>query len=392
MTPVSSSASPAAAKPSASAPRKSTPAKPFTWRSTKPGAAMPRPFGPLEADGLDPVAVERDVARDEAAVDERRLDAEPHVPIAFRTTPSAASSRSRAVVTSIPARGQTIATFASPSARRARRRRLPSGAPVASETIRRTRARSLSFVATTSTIRLPKVLPSRIIAMVEIVLSTSFCAVPALSRVEPAMTSGPTTDDDLVVGERAELRAVDARDGDGRRLRGACLLEGAEHVRRASARAQADDGVVAAAGRSARTSRAPARGVVLGVLLGADVAHVARDERDDAARPDPEGRLASPSRRRARGARTCPRRRRRGDHRAPAARRSRRSRRRARDGLARRRRAPCESASFISVTSSSVVRRSRSAPAGFHASVARAVEVRGLVARDSICASLGTPE
>ena len=59
-------------------------------------------------------------------------------------------------------------------------------------TIRRTRERSLSFVATTSTMRLPYVLPSRTIAIVEIMLRTSFCAVPALRRVEPAMTSGPT--------------------------------------------------------------------------------------------------------------------------------------------------------------------------------------------------------
>jgi hypothetical protein len=29
--------------------------------------------------------------------------------------------------------------------------------------------------------------------MVEIVFSTSFCAVPAFMRVEPAITSGPTT-------------------------------------------------------------------------------------------------------------------------------------------------------------------------------------------------------
>jgi hypothetical protein len=37
------------------------------------------------------------------------------------------------------------------------------------------------------------------------VLSTSFCAVPALSRVEPETTSAPDDHRDLVVGERAEL-------------------------------------------------------------------------------------------------------------------------------------------------------------------------------------------
>ena len=41
--------------------------------------------------------------------------------------------------------------------------------------------------------RLPYVLPSRTIVIVEIMLSTSFCAVPAFSRVEPAITSAPTT-------------------------------------------------------------------------------------------------------------------------------------------------------------------------------------------------------
>jgi hypothetical protein len=66
-------------------------------------------------------------------------------------------------------------------------------APVAAATIARARARSFSFAARTSTMRFPYVRPRRTIAAVEIVLRTSFCAVPALSRVEPASTSGPTT-------------------------------------------------------------------------------------------------------------------------------------------------------------------------------------------------------
>src|SRR5205809_1125098 len=41
VTPLSSSASPAFRNPSASASSRSTPPKPFTWRSTKPGAAIP---------------------------------------------------------------------------------------------------------------------------------------------------------------------------------------------------------------------------------------------------------------------------------------------------------------------------------------------------------------
>ena len=54
------------------------------------------------------------------------------------------------------------------------------------------RSRSFSLVGRRSTIRFPYVLPRRTIVMVEIMLSTSFCAVPALRRVEPVTTSGPT--------------------------------------------------------------------------------------------------------------------------------------------------------------------------------------------------------
>ncbi len=64
---------------------------------------------------------------------------------------------------------------------------------MAEATIRRTRPASFSFAATTSTMRFPYVFPSRIIETVEIVLSTSFCAVPAFRRVDPARNSGPTT-------------------------------------------------------------------------------------------------------------------------------------------------------------------------------------------------------
>ena len=44
--------------------------------------------------------------------------------------------------------------------------------------------------------RLPNVLPSRIIAPVVIMLSTSFVAVPAFMRVDPVTTSGPVIGDD----------------------------------------------------------------------------------------------------------------------------------------------------------------------------------------------------
>ena len=57
---------------------KSTPANPLTWRSTKPGAATPRPWLPAQPDGGDQAAVDLDVARDERPVDERSAHAEPH--------------------------------------------------------------------------------------------------------------------------------------------------------------------------------------------------------------------------------------------------------------------------------------------------------------------------
>lgn len=59
------------------------------------------------------------------------------------------------------------------------------------ETMLIARRTSFSFVGFTSTMRLPYTFPRRIIAPVDSMLSTIFCAVPDLSRVEPVMTSGP---------------------------------------------------------------------------------------------------------------------------------------------------------------------------------------------------------
>ena len=87
----------------------------------------------------------------------------------------------------------TIATLALPPAAASAASTSASVAPVASTTVRRERARCFSFAPATSTIRSPYVLPSRIIAIVESWLRTSFCAVPAFRRVEPATNSGPTT-------------------------------------------------------------------------------------------------------------------------------------------------------------------------------------------------------
>ena len=59
-------------------------------------------------------------------------------------------------------------------------------------TMRSPRSRSLSLQAIKSTIRLPYARPCRIIAAVEMVLSTSLVAVPAFMRVDPVSASGPT--------------------------------------------------------------------------------------------------------------------------------------------------------------------------------------------------------
>ena len=55
------------------------------------------------------------------------------------------------------------------------------------------RPTSLAFVICMFTIRLPSTRPSLIMTEVEIMLSISFCAVPAFMRVDPVTNSGPTT-------------------------------------------------------------------------------------------------------------------------------------------------------------------------------------------------------
>src|SRR5205823_4439463 len=89
--------------------------------------------------------------RRHAGLEDRGLDAEPHAETALRMLPPAASRRVRAASASIPARSETIATFALPRASSSARFASSSEAPVAWRTIRRTRSRSFSFVACTST-------------------------------------------------------------------------------------------------------------------------------------------------------------------------------------------------------------------------------------------------
>ena len=64
---------------------------------------------------------------------------------------------------------------------------------VARTMMRMARSYSLRLETWTSTIRLPYTLPMRIMVPVDSILSTSFWAVPDFMRVEPRMTSGPTT-------------------------------------------------------------------------------------------------------------------------------------------------------------------------------------------------------
>ncbi|CAN5633992.1 hypothetical protein BH20ACT23_BH20ACT23_02030 [soil metagenome] len=95
-------------------------------------------------------------------------------PSASRRWPSWRCSRLAAVAGSSPVSSMRIAVFASPLAAARARRASSSLHPVAMRMILRARNRSFSFEARTSTIRFPNVRPMRTMAMVEIMLSTSF--------------------------------------------------------------------------------------------------------------------------------------------------------------------------------------------------------------------------
>ena len=106
------------------------------------------------------------------------------------------------------------------------------------------RSRSFSLVGRRSTIRFPYVLPRRTIVMVEIMLSTSFCAVPALRRVEPVTTSGPTGHLDRVLDDGAQLRPGVARQADRERTEVAGAPERGDHERGSPARRDAHHRIV----------------------------------------------------------------------------------------------------------------------------------------------------
>ena len=106
------------------------------------------------------------------------------------------------------------------------------------------RATSFAFVARTSTMRLPYVLLLRTIASVVSMLSTSFCAVPAFRRVDPAMNSGPTTTSMAMSASRpAAESGLHATETDRAERRRASRMA-RDHVGRPAGRADPDDHVV----------------------------------------------------------------------------------------------------------------------------------------------------
>ncbi len=152
------------------------------------------------------------------------------------------------------------------------RRRLPVRRPSAAA------RRSLSLSGATPTIRFPWVRPSRIIEIVETMFRTSFWAVPAFSRVDPAITSAPTGTHTSQVGDAGKLRALDAGDARRQRTRRARGLERSDDPGRAAARADADDDV--RRGGAERLDRLRAAGpVVLGLVARCDESRDGHRER-----------------------------------------------------------------------------------------------------------------
>src|SRR5213083_970861 len=172
-------------------------------------------------------------------------------------------------------RAITIATGTRPPAAASRRRARAGGTAPISATSRAARARSLRERGCTSTMRLPYTLPTRAMLAVVSVLRISLVAVPALSRVEPARTSGPgagamITFAVFLVCRRDAFAGPPAPDGLPKRARAG--LHDTSTVfapaRRAAARAPCTNGVTPLAETPtttspprtpARTARAPAR-------------------------------------------------------------------------------------------------------------------------------------
>ena len=170
---------------------------------------------------------------------------------------------------STPSFCMTIAVFTRLSAASSSARASSRDTPQTSMTMRSLRSASFAFVALRSTIRLPYVLPMRIIAPVVIMLSTIFVAVPALRRVEPVTTSGPTIAMTATSTLREQLlRHRRARDDRRARAAFTRALERAVDERRRARCGDADDDV-ALAHVMLVDHRGAAGGRILGAFLRA---------------------------------------------------------------------------------------------------------------------------
>ena len=165
-----------------------------------------------------------------------------------RTTPPASASARSASARDKPSCCITIAVLTLPPAASMSRRASSRSTPVTSITIRSPRSTSFALIARRSTIRFPNVLPRRIIAPVEMALSTSFVAVPAFMRVEPVTASGP------VMGTNRDVDELEQRGGGGGEQArmpvwapsAAARSSAATHVRRGAARGDAEHEVARA--------------------------------------------------------------------------------------------------------------------------------------------------
>ena len=231
-----------------------------------PGAAMPRPRA-AQPHGGDASVVDGDVSGDEAALDERGFDSQPHDSSAFRTTPCARASRSRAAVR-VDAREERDDRDLGVAAGAPERLvdaivRLPGGEPddpadaTAELLVRR------DDVDHQVAERLPD--PDHRDGRDRV--QDELLGGAGLEPRRPGDELAADDDRHVVVGEPRELGARHAYDRDGQRSRTARLLERAHDVRVAPARADPDDHVSVADGELPQLSGARLR-VVLGMLLG----------------------------------------------------------------------------------------------------------------------------
>ena len=349
MTPVSSSASPAAR----TRPRRCRGSRRRRSRSPggrrSPGAAMPRPFGPsrptasIRSPSIATSPGTRRPSTSAASTPSLMPDRPPHDPVGRGQARRAPSARR------YPRDRQTIATFASPSARSsASSTSLVGGAGRERDDPPHARAQLVvrgddvdHQVA--EGLAEPDHRHGRDRVEHELLRGAGLEPRRAGERPPPPTTTATSWSASAPSSEPSTQTTRDRQ-----RLREACLLEGAEHVGRPPARADPDDGVVAprperahlrGLPRRRRPRRAPGR-------------RRSRRRRRRARRPGPaRSRRSTRShrRRRARGARTCPCRRRRAGRRARSRAPIASIAATSAGGLARRRRAPRRRPSFISV-------------------------------------------